>query len=220
MAAARSQSKRDLPHRRPCSQTRRVEADEGRPCLEPGFARSFSRRHNGHVSGRGRDAPVAFLRQPATRAPPLQLADSWAPSNLRLKWLPGPQGIRMHPPAGHAPARMPMKSSERAYLIATLAFALLLIAAGIYAMATTYFPPGSHFDSERFSGLVVVFVFFPAVIILGPSIVGLLRKRLTTGGTILQCVVLLPAFMLVVPLALGIWGIVLLRRARKAPVAS
>ncbi len=113
-----------------------------------------------------------------------------------------------------------MKSSERAYLIATLIFSVLLFMAGIFTWATTYFPPGSHFDSERLFGLVLVFVLFPAVIILVPSIVGLLRQRLTTGGTILQCVFLFPAFLLVVPLALGIWGIVLLRRARKAPLAS
>ncbi len=110
-----------------------------------------------------------------------------------------------------------MKSSERAYLIATLIFSLLLFAAGILAWATTYFPPGSHFDSERLLGLVVVFVLLPAVIILVPSLVGLARRRLTTAGTVLQCVFLFPAFLLIVPLALGIWGLVLLRRARKAP---
>jgi hypothetical protein len=106
-------------------------------------------------------------------------------------------------------------AAERAYLIATVAFALLLIAFGEFVLDTSQIPPGAHFQEEWLVGDVFVFIFFPAAAILIPGLVGLLRRRLTKSGTILQCVFLFPAFILVVPLALGIWGIVLLRRARR-----
>ncbi len=101
-----------------------------------------------------------------------------------------------------------MKSAEIAYHVAAILFSGLA-----YYVCVFWGRQYLAKNDDIASGMIACICFAMATSILIPSIVGLLQKRLTLGGSIVQLVFLFLAFPYGLPL--GIWGIILLRRSLK-----
>ena len=105
-----------------------------------------------------------------------------------------------------------MNKSEKAYLLVTLAYSLLCFVVCVFWVHK--FLAGVD---RPVSGIIAaVSVAMTAALVI-PSITGLMWKRMTLGGSIVQFVFLI---MTMYGIPIAIWGITLLRRSLKQQAAA